>query len=122
MGNLAIAGQIKRALPDGVALCNIHYTGNSPYITAGTHCYTVNKVLSLDILFSMMKERRIVFPRLTETVESVLNDFSHLAYYKHPDSGRIEYRQVGGPDDFVHCTNYAFQVARKIGPRTPAIY
>lgn len=84
--------------------------------------WTVSRSASIGVVFSRIKKRLMLFPRLADCASFVdefvaevaeYDDINRTIKYTHPDTQ---------PDDALHATNYALLLAlRTFSPRTPSI-
>ncbi|MDH3719381.1 MAG: phage terminase large subunit family protein, partial [Planctomycetota bacterium] len=97
----------------GQRLYAIHYSdsGQSPTQDGALWRWTVNRSATIGVLFSRVKKRSILFPRLQDSqsfldefacVVAEYDDINRTVRYSHPATQQ---------DDALHATNYALLVA-----------
>ena len=67
--------------------------------------YTLNRSQVLDDLFTMIRKRKIVFPRWEDT-RPFAEDFLNMQIEYDEDRNTVKYINIG-PDDTVHATLFA---------------
>lgn len=82
--------------------------------TNTVQCWTIDKVMALDVLFLAIRNRRIFFPKDEVFADSMLPDILS-PYESTTESGgishRIYLRSESQPDDFCHALCFASMVA-----------
>ena len=109
----------------GVPIVQIQYTrqhklfgkNQSKGRTNTVQCWTIDKVMALDVLFLAIRNRRIFFPKEESWQESFLPDI--LSPYESTTevggmTHRLYLRSEAQPDDFCHALCFASMVAMKL--------
>ena len=85
--------------------------------TSRVQCWTIDKVMALDVLFMSIKNRRIFFPKTWAEDQTYLQDLLS-PYESTTEAGGMEHRiylrSEGQPDDFCHALCFASMAAMKL--------
>jgi len=84
----------------------IQYAGALPYLNynAGESLFRINRTRSLSITLDAVKEKKFMFPPW-ELSQPFLKDLLNV-YQERTENDNLKYLH-SGPDDFLHCMNYA---------------